>query len=43
MSAHGQKPDIKTLHPATQLVHGGTARSQFGEVSEALFLTQAYA
>jgi O-succinylhomoserine sulfhydrylase len=28
--------------PATQLVHGGTLRSQFGETSEALFLTQGY-
>jgi O-succinylhomoserine sulfhydrylase len=32
----------KTLRPATQLVHGGTMRSQFGENSEALFLTQGY-
>ncbi len=30
------------LRPATRLVHGGTTRSQFGEVSEALFLTQGY-
>ncbi len=30
------------LRPATRLVHGGTLRSQFGEVSEALFLTQGY-
>ena len=29
--------------PATQLVHGGTMRSQFGEMSEAIFLTQSYA
>ncbi len=28
--------------PATRLVHGGTLRSQFGETSEALFLTQGY-
>ena len=28
--------------PATQLVHGGGARSPFGETSEALFLTQSY-
>jgi O-succinylhomoserine sulfhydrylase len=28
--------------PATKLVHGGTERSQFGETSEALFLTQGY-
>ena len=34
--------DPKTLRPATQLVHGGTLRSQFGETSEALFLTQGY-
>jgi O-succinylhomoserine sulfhydrylase len=34
--------DTKTLRPATRLVHGGTMRSQFGETSEALFLTQGY-
>jgi O-succinylhomoserine sulfhydrylase len=28
--------------PETRLVHGGTLRSQFGEMSEALFLTQGY-
>ena len=28
--------------PETQLVHGGVLRSQFGETSEALFLTQGY-
>ncbi|MBU1210769.1 MAG: O-succinylhomoserine sulfhydrylase [Alphaproteobacteria bacterium] len=28
--------------PATRLVHGGTLRSQFGETSEAIFLTQGY-
>src|SRR6202163_3980591 len=28
--------------PETRLVHGGTLRSQFGETSEALFLTQGY-
>ena len=28
--------------PETQLVHGGTTRSPFGETSEALFLTQSY-
>jgi O-succinylhomoserine sulfhydrylase len=32
----------RTLRPATQLVHGGTLRSPFGETSEALFLTQGY-
>jgi O-succinylhomoserine sulfhydrylase len=34
--------DSRTLRPATQLVHGGTVRSQFEETSEALFLTQGY-
>lgn len=28
--------------PATELVHGGTIRSQFAETSEALYLTQGY-
>lgn len=32
----------KSLRPRTQLVHGGTMRSQFGETSEALFLTSGY-
>ncbi len=31
----------RQLHPDTLLVHGGTLRSQFGETSEALFLTRA--
>ena len=30
------------FHPETELVHGGTMRSQFGETSEALFLTQGF-
>jgi O-succinylhomoserine sulfhydrylase len=30
------------LQPETLLVHGGALRSQFGETSEALFLTQGY-
>jgi O-succinylhomoserine sulfhydrylase len=33
----------RKLKPATQLVHGGTTRSAFGEMSEALFLTQSFA
>jgi O-succinylhomoserine sulfhydrylase len=38
-----KKPvDTRHLRPATRLVHGGTVRSQFGETSEALFLTQGY-
>ncbi|MCZ4090428.1 O-succinylhomoserine sulfhydrylase [Sinorhizobium psoraleae] len=32
----------KTWRPATQLVHGGTLRSQYGETSEAIFLTQGF-
>ncbi|GLI93870.1 O-succinylhomoserine sulfhydrylase [Methylocystis echinoides] len=32
----------RKLRPATQLVHGGTTRSGFGEMSEALFLTQSF-
>ncbi len=32
----------KTLRPATQLVHGGSLRSAFGETSEAMFLTQGF-
>ncbi|RFB78104.1 O-succinylhomoserine sulfhydrylase [Methylovirgula sp. 4M-Z18] len=41
MSDHGKlRPE--TFRPATQLVHGGTRRSQFAELSEAMFLTQGY-
>ncbi len=36
------QPKDGGLRPATQLVHGATMRSQFGEMSEALFLTQGY-
>ncbi len=43
MTAPRQKLDLTKLQPATQLVHGGTKRSQFGETSEALYLTQGYA
>jgi len=32
----------KKYRPETRLVHGGTMRSQFGETSEALYLTQGY-
>lgn len=34
--------DFKTLRPATQMVHGAIERSQHGETSEALFLTQGF-
>ena len=32
----------RTYRPETRLVHAGTLRSQFGETSESLFLTQGY-
>ncbi|MBX3566175.1 MAG: aminotransferase class I/II-fold pyridoxal phosphate-dependent enzyme [Sphingomonas sp.] len=39
----GQDPSItRTWKPATQAIRGGTARSEFGETSEALFLTSGY-
>jgi O-succinylhomoserine sulfhydrylase len=37
-----RSPGQKRYRPATELVHGGTDRSQFGETSEAMFLTQGY-
>jgi len=37
-----EKPDPASWRPETRLVHGGTLRSQFGETSEALFLTQGF-
>jgi O-succinylhomoserine sulfhydrylase len=40
----GQNPSItRQWRPATQAVRGGTARSEFGETSEAIFLTSGYA
>jgi len=33
---------MKDKKPRTRLVHGGTKRSQWGEVSEAIFLTQGF-
>jgi O-succinylhomoserine sulfhydrylase len=32
----------REYRPETRLVHAGTLRSQFGETSEALFLTQGF-
>jgi O-succinylhomoserine sulfhydrylase len=32
----------KNFRPATRLAHGGTMRSQYGETSEALFLTSGF-
>ena len=40
--ANNPLSDPKRLSPATQLVHGGTERSQHGETSEALFLNSGY-
>jgi O-succinylhomoserine sulfhydrylase len=34
--------DFKKLHPETQMVRGGTLRSNFGETSEAIFLNSGY-
>ena len=47
MSSAENKPaktakPMNKLRQATRLVHGGTMRSQFGETSEAMFLTQGY-
>ena len=38
------KSTAATAHyrPETRLVHAGTLRSEFGETSEGLFLTQGY-
>ena len=33
---------MNNQHPRTVAVHGGTRRSQYGEVSEAIFLTQGF-
>ncbi|APE43012.1 O-succinylhomoserine sulfhydrylase [Sulfitobacter alexandrii] len=32
----------KDWHPSTRAIHAGTRRSQYGEVSEAVFLTQGF-
>ena len=43
MSANIPRPFAPAgLKPETLLVHGGTQRSQFGETSEAMFLTQGF-
>ncbi|WP_066649841.1 trans-sulfuration enzyme family protein [Sphingomonas sp. CCH10-B3] len=39
----GQSDSARHWRPATQAVRGGTARSEWGETSEALFLTSGYA
>lgn len=42
VSASGAASLHADLHPETRLVHAGILRSQFGETSEALFLTQGH-
>jgi O-succinylhomoserine sulfhydrylase len=42
MSNPRKSRDVRSLRPATQLVHGGSMRSRFEETSEALFLTQGF-
>ncbi|KGJ04124.1 O-succinylhomoserine sulfhydrylase [Paracoccus halophilus] len=37
------KPPSPPLHPRTRAVHHGIRRSQYGEMSEALFMTQGFA
>ena len=41
-SKSASKSTSNRYRPETRLVHSGTLRSQFGETSEALFLTQGY-
>ncbi|AUC93376.1 MULTISPECIES: O-succinylhomoserine sulfhydrylase [Bradyrhizobium] len=41
-SKSSESKDTARFRPETRLVHGGTLRSQFGETSEGLFLTQGY-
>ena len=43
MAKNGHKNRSDDWRAATSLVHGGTIRSQFGEMSEAMFLTSGYA
>ena len=42
MADDSDPSDPKTWELATRMVRGGMARSQFGETSEAIFLTQGY-
>jgi O-succinylhomoserine sulfhydrylase len=37
-----EEAPMTSRRPRTTLVHGGTRRSQYGEVSEAIFLTQGF-
>ena len=42
MSKPAATPPTSHYRPETRLVHSGTLRSEFGETSEGLFLTQGY-
>jgi O-succinylhomoserine sulfhydrylase len=42
LKAMAQNLNLRNRRPATQLVHGGSLRSAFGETSEAMFLTQGF-
>ncbi len=42
MTTRTTPQDAKAPRPRTTLVHGGTRRSRWGEVSEAIFLTQGF-
>ena len=42
MASNDDAERLKSWAPETRLVHGGAMRSQFGETSEALFLTQGF-
>ncbi len=42
MSKDPKKSGTPRWRPETELVHGGIVRSQFGETSEAMFLTQGF-
>jgi O-succinylhomoserine sulfhydrylase len=42
MSDTTSRSSAPAYRPETRLVHGGTLRSQYGETSEALFLTQGF-
>lgn len=41
-STDPKRTDAASWRPETRLVHGGVLRSQFGETSEAMFLTQGF-
>lgn len=42
MSADSSSDKTTPLHPRTRAVHAGSRRSQYGEMAEALFMTQGF-